>query len=165
MTQNEYIENLMRKFERYFEIEKDVTLFGETFNLYAKHWNVSGRTFITKNDIIDKYENNEYCFVKSIDTVTEKEINDFGQFLKTAVEKLINPGREHMSTYITGIIVANNVDEDGTKAVKNYKYNKAFKFYLHGWCDVRFICVDLGKEEVITNKAGKRVNKVYELTP
>lgn len=165
MTQDEYIENLYKKFDRHFDIERDIDFLGETFNIYAKHYNISGRTFITKNDVIDRYENNEYCFVKSFDTVAEKEIEAFGQFLKTAVEKLVNPNKEHMSTYITGVIVANNVEENGLKAVKNYKYNKAFKFYLHGWCDVRYICVDLGKQEVVTNKAGKRVNKVYTLTP
>lgn len=165
MTQNEYIENLKKKFERHFDIEKDITLFGEKVNIYAKHFNISGRTFITKNDVIDKCENNEYCFVKSFDTVTNKEIEDFGEFLKTTVERLVNPNKDHMSTYITGVIVANNVEENGIKAVKDYKYNKAFKFYLHGWCDVRYICVDLGKEEVITNRAGKMVNKVYTLTP
>lgn len=165
MTQDEYIENLHKKYERYFDVERDINLFGETFNIYAKHFNISGRTFITKNDVIDRCENNEYCFVKSLDTVTEAEAEAFGQFLKTAVEKLVNPNREHMSTYITGVIVANNVEENVSKAVKDYKYNKAYKFYLHGWCDVRYICVDLGKEEVITNKAGKMVNKVYTLTP
>jgi hypothetical protein len=165
MTQDEYIKNLNMKFERHFDIKKDITLFGEAVNIYAKHFNISGRTFITKNDIIDRCENNEHCFVKSFDTVTEKEIEDFGQFLKTVAEKLVNPGKDHMSTYITGVIVANNVADNVRETVKNYKYNKAFKFYLHGWCDVRYICVDLGKGEVITNKAGKMVNKVYTLTP
>lgn len=165
MTQDEYIENLQKKFERHFNIEKDITLFGEAINIYAKHCNISGRTFITQNDIIDRCENNEHCLVKRFDTVTEKDIQGFGQFLKTVVEKLVNPGKDHMSTYITGVIVANNVADNVRKAIQNYKYNKAFKFYLHGWCDIRYICVDLGKREVITNRAGGKVNKVYNLTP
>lgn len=165
MDKHEYIENLHKKFERHFDIEKDIILFGETVNIFAKHCNVSGRTFMTKNDIIDRYENNEYCFVKSFERVSEKDTEDFGHFLKDMVEKHVSPGKDHMSTYITGVIVTNNIEENGRRVVKNYKHNKAFKFYLHGWCDVRYICVDLGREEVITNRAGKAVNKVYALTP
>lgn len=165
MTQDEYIENLQKKYERHFDIEKDITLFGETVNVYAKFCIISGRTFITKNDIIDRCENHEYCFIKKFDIVTQKEIEEFGKFLKNAVDNLVKPGKDHMSTYITGVIVANSVEGNSRKAVENYRYNKAFMFYLHGWCDVRYICVDLEEKEVITNKAGKRVNKVYTLTP
>ena len=165
MTKYEYIEKLHKKYERHFDIEKDISLFGETVNMYAKHCNVSGRTFITKNDVIDRCESYEYCFVKSVERISEKEAKNFGEFLKYMVEKHVTPNKDHMSTYITGVIVADTVEENGVMAIKNYKYNKAFKFYLHGWCDVRYICVDLAREEVITNKAGKAVNEVYTLTP
>lgn len=161
MTQDEYIEKLISKFEINFDIEKDITLIGYTVNVYAKFSNISGRTFITQNDIIDRIETHEHCFIKKLDSISENEILEFGQFLKKAADNMVNPSSDHMSTYITGVIVTNNVDENSRKAVKKYCYNKAFKFYLHGWCDVRYICVDLEKREVITNKAGRRVNKVY----
>jgi len=163
MTQDEYLENLQRKYERHFNIEKDITLFEEAIDIHARFCNISGRTFITKNDVVDRYENYEYCYVKRFDT--EEKIAAYGGFLKRIAHECIEPGKDHMSTYVTGVIIGNSIDDNAKKAVRKYSCSKAYLFYLRGWCDVRFICVDLNNNEIITNKAGKRVKKVYQLTP
>jgi hypothetical protein len=165
MKYEEYIDMLKLKFERHFQIETDITILGRKIDLSAKFSNVSGRTFITKNDIIDKYENHEYCYIKKYDAVTEEEVNAYGQFLKEIVEECIEPGKDHMSTYVTGVIISNNIDDNAKKAVEKYSYSKVYSFYLKGWCDVRLICVRLDNNEVITNKTGKRVKRVYQITP
>ena len=165
MTHDEYMENLERKFERHFKIEKDLVLLGERIDIHAKYSNISGRTFITQNDIIDRYENFEYCYIKKVDNVTEEEVAAFGQFLKKVVDEYIVPGKDHMSTYVTGVIVGNSIDDNVKKVVQRYSYSKAYSFYLKGWCDVRLICIGLDSNAIITNKAGKNVKKVYQFTP
>ncbi|MGE5676442.1 MAG: hypothetical protein ACM3ZR_00115 [Pseudomonadota bacterium] len=165
MNRQEYMETLERKYARHFDIDRNIAIFGENLDIYAKHYNINVRTFITKNDIIDRYENNEYCFVKGFEKITGAETEAFEELLKTAAGNLVKPDREHMSTYITGVLVAESIEENAVKAIKAFRYSKAYKFYLHGWCDVRYIGVDLGKETIITNKAGKVVNKVYSITP
>lgn len=165
MTQDEYLEDLQKKFEKHFDIEKDITIFGETIDIHAKFRNISGRTFITKQDVIDRWENYEYCYVKKINNVTEEDVESYGHFLKKTVDEGIDPGRDHMSTYITGVIVGNSIDDSAKKRIGKYSYSKAYSFYLRGWCDVRLICICLNNNEVITNKAGKRVQKVYQSTP
>ena len=165
MTKDEYIESLQKKFERHFIIEQDISLFGETIDVHAKFHNVSVRTFITKQDVIDRYENYEYCYIKKFDTVTEEEIAAYGQFLKKVVDECIDPGKDHMSTYVTGVIIGNSVNYNGKKAIEKFRHSKAYSFYLRGWCDVRLIFVGINSSEVVTNKAGKHVQKVYQITP
>ncbi len=165
MTQDEYMEGLQRKFERNFDIEKDIIILGEKIDFRAKFCNISGRTFITKNDVIDRCENYELCYIKRFDNVTEEGVAVYGQFLKKIVDEFVKPGVDHMSTYVTGVVVGGSVNENAKNSVRKYNYNKAYSFYLRGWCDVRLICVDLNNNEVITNKAGKRVQKVYQITP
>jgi hypothetical protein len=165
MTQDEYIENLHKKFERHFNIEKDIALFGEKIDFHANFCNITGRTFITKKDVIDKCENYEYCYIKKLDTATEVETAAYGQFLKKIVDECIEPGKDHMSTYVTGAIICNSIDDNAKKIIEKYSYSKAYSFYLKGWCDVRLLCIDLNNNEIITNKAGKRVQKVYQITP
>lgn len=165
MTQDEYAENLQKKFERHFKIEKDISLFGELIDVHAKFSNISGRTFITKNDVVDRCENYEYCYIKKFDTITEEKTIAFGQFLKKIADEYIDPGKDHMSTYVTGIIISNNIDDYVKKTIEKYSYSKAYSFYLRGWCDVRLICIGLNNNVVVTNKAAKRVQKVYQITP
>lgn len=163
MKYEEYINALTLKLERNFIIERDIVLFGNRIEMLAKYSNICGRTFITKNDIIDKYENHEHIYLKKLDNVTEEDIEFFGQFLKKITDDCIIPDRDHMSTYITGVLIGNTINEDAIKAVEKYIYRKAFNFYLKGWCDVRLVCVGLDDNEIATNNDGKKVKKVYEL--
>lgn len=159
-----YIELLKSKFERHFNIETDVEVLGDKIDILAKFSDISGRTFITQNDIIDRYENHEYCYVKKYDSITEEEVAAYEQFLKKIVDDCIKPGKDHMSTYVTGVIIGSSINDNIKIMVEKYCYSKAYSFYLKGWCDVRLICVGLDNNEIITNKAGKRVRKVYQFT-
>ncbi|MHB1392232.1 MAG: hypothetical protein ACYCYE_03985 [Clostridia bacterium] len=165
MNYETYIGILKSKFERHFHIETDIAILENKIDMYAKFSNVSGRTFVTKNDVIDRFENFEYCYIKKYDTVNEEEVASYVQFLKRIVEECIDPGKDHMSTYVTGVIIGNSINDNVKKIVEKYRYSKAYSFYLRGWCDVRLVCIGLDSNEVVTNKAGRRVKKVYQLTP
>jgi hypothetical protein len=163
MKYEAYFEILKSKFERHFNIETDLVIFENKIDMLAKYYDISVRTFITKNDIIDRYESHEYCYVKKYDIVTEEEVIAYGKFLKQIVDECIKPGKDHMSTYVTGVIIGNSINDSGKKAVEKYHYSRVYSFYLKGWCDVRLIWVGLDDNEVLANKAGKKVKKVYEI--
>lgn len=165
MKYETYINNIIEKFKRHFDIETDVEILNTKIDIHARYYNISARTFITKHDVIDKCENYETCYIKHYKELTKKDLEKYCEFLKNAVEEFVNPDANHMSTYVTGVIVADSIDDDVREFVKNFKYSKAFMFYLKGWCDIRLVCIDLLNESVITNKAGKKVNKVYQPTP
>lgn len=164
MNYEAYIEMLKLKFEKHFHIETDIVVFENKIDMFAKFSDISGRTFITQNDIIDKCENHEYCYIKRYDNVTEEEVSAYGQFLKRIVDECIKPGKDHMSTYVTGVIIGNSINDNAKRALKKYRYSKAFFLYLKGWCDIRLIYVGLDNSEIITNKDGKKVKKVYQFT-
>lgn len=163
MKSESYMELLKSKFERHFNIHTDVEVLDHRIDMLAKYSDISGRTFITKNDIIDRYENHEFCYIKKFDHISGEEAASFGQFLRKVVDECVKPGRDHMSTYVTGVMICNSMDQSVKALVEKYCYSKVYSFYLKGWCDVRLVCVGLDSIEVITNKAGKKVKKVYQL--
>ena len=162
MKYEEYIKLLISRLEKNFTIERDIVIFDNKIDILAKFSNISVRTFITQHDIIDQYNNHEHIYIKSYDDVNEKDIISFGQFLKRISDECIKPDKDHMSTYITGVLIGNHINENAVKAVEKYNCKKAFCFYLKGWCDVRLVCVGLNDNEIITNKDGKKVKKIYE---
>ena len=162
MKYDEYIKLLTSKLEKNFTIERDIVIFDNKIDIFAKFSNISVRTFITQHDIIDQYNNHEHIYIRGYDNVTEEDIVSFGQFLKRISDECISPDKDHMSTYITGVLIGNHIDENAIRAVKKYNYRKAFCFYLKGWCDVRLIYVGLDNNMIITNRDGKKVKKVYE---
>jgi hypothetical protein len=67
-----------------------------------------------------------------------------------------------MSTFITGVLIGNHIDQNAIKIIEKFNYRKAFCFYLKGWCDVRLVYAGLDDNKLITNKDGKKVKKLYE---
>jgi len=162
MVAKEYMENLFVRYNKNFNVHKNIDLCGKKINLFAEYKGVGGRTFMTQKDIIDRFEFNEYCIINDYNTMNMEEVAEYTEYLKTVVNNLVRPHREHKSSTITGVIVCNTaIDKSTENFIKKFKYTKPYKMYLHGWSDIRLLLVDLSNNIVITNKEGKRVRKVY----
>ncbi|GAA0739431.1 hypothetical protein [Clostridium oceanicum] len=163
MNPEDYIEKVENSYKTHFQIKKDLNFSRENLDLFAKCKIVNIRSMITEKDIIDSFETNEYCFVKDVESVSEEFLQRFSNMLVKAEDEYVVPHKDHKSSYITGIIVSKTpVDEKMKNYVKKFKFAKAYKFYWYGWCDIRLVLVDLANEQVVTNKAGKIVRKVYQ---
>lgn len=166
MNSNEYISELNRRYDRYFDIKSNSLILDERIDLFAKFKVVNTRNFITKKDVVDSYENNEYCFVKSFESFNRDDLDRFIGFLKSANAEYVKPGYGHMSTYITGVIVSNSYVEDRLgEDIRKFKYTKPYRFYLNGWSEIRLVLVDLVRRKLTVNSSASRVKKVYQLTP
>lgn len=166
MDQKDYFEVIWKRYERYFDLKRNINLLGENFDIFASFKVVNNRTLITKRDVVDSYENNEFCMVKGFEELDANTIENYIRILKDSMDMLVKPHRNHMNTYITGVMVSySEVASDVIHIIRSFKFTKPYKLYLHGWSEIRLIVVDLSKQVVITNRAGKKVKKVYQITP
>lgn len=162
MIENIYMENLFEKYNKNFNISKNIDLCDKKINLFAEYKGVGARTFITQKDVIDKYEFNEYCIVNIYNAVDMEQVVEYAEYLKTVINDLVKPHREHKSSTITGVIVCSTpIDKSTENFIKKFKFNKSYKLYFHGWSEIRLLLVDLSNNIVISNKQGKSVKKVY----
>ena len=162
MIANIYIENLIAKYYKNFNIQRNIYLCNKKISIFAEYKGIGARTFITQKDVIDKYEFNEYCIVNVFDEINMGGVIEYTEYLKTLVNDLVKPHREHKSSTITGIIVCNtSIDKSTENFIRKFKFNKPYKLYFHGWSDIRLLLVDLSNNLVIANKQGKSVKKVY----
>jgi len=162
MLANNYMENLIAKYYKNFNIRKNIDLCDKKISLYAEYKGIGARTFITQKDVIDKYEFNEYCIVNVYNSIHMEEVIEYTEYLKTVINNLVEPHREHKSSTITGVIVCDtSVDKNTENFIKKFKFTKPYKLYFHGWSDIRLLLVDLSNNLVISNKQGKSVKKVY----
>jgi hypothetical protein len=162
MQEGKFISFLYEKLKRNFDIDSGFRHNGEIYELFAKSHVKNIRTFLTKKDIIDCYENNEFIFVK---IVHNADINKVKRFVNNLVElqkEFVKPNPNHMSTVITGILLIKSSTEDIKKYIKKFKHKKVYKLYLHGWSEVRIVLVDLTTDELIFSKAAKPLKKVLE---
>lgn len=163
MNGNLYINKLEDSYKTHFKIKKDTYFLENHLDILAHCKLVNVRTMLTENDIIDSFETNEFCFVKHLDNISEETLQKHINMLIEGEKLCVTPHKDHKSSYLTGILISENSIKDNIKKyVKKFKFAKAYRFYWFGWCDIRLILIDLKNQEVITNKAGKFVKKVYE---
>jgi len=165
LDKQKYLNSLSKKFERYFDIEFQKEVLGIQLDMVAKHYSLNVRTFLTNNDIIDSYENNEYIFIKHYSCLDDSKVKEFCNFLKDAADFYVSPKKNHMSTYINGIILYDSIDEGTKVIIRKFRNSKTFLFGLKGWFDTRLLAVGLNGQDIICNREGKRVKKVYQITP
>ena len=162
MIANIYMENLLVKYNKNFNVSKDIELCDKKISLLAEYKGIGARTFITQKDVIDKFEFNEYCIVNAYTTINMEDAVEYTEYLKTLINTLVKPHREHKSSTITGVMVCNtSIDKNTENFIKKFKFNKPYKLYFHGWSDISLLLVDLSNDLVISNKKGNKVKKVY----
>ncbi|MGH4123347.1 MAG: hypothetical protein ACREV6_10520 [Clostridium sp.] len=162
MIANIYMENLFEKYNKNFNISKNIELCEKKISLFAEYKGIGARTFITQKDVIDKFEFNEYCIVNDYNKISIQEVVEYTEYLKTLINTLVKPHREHKSSTITGVIVCSTpIDKSTENFIKKFRFTKHYKLYFHGWSDIRLLLVDLSNNLVISNKQGNSVKKVY----
>ena len=107
-------------------------------------------------------ENDEFCFLKHFDMITEDIVDAYIEMLISSIDDMVKLRDDHMSTIITGIIVADSVDDKNLdNIVKRFKHQKSYFFGLKGWVDVRLILVDLQGKRVVPSKKAVKVETFY----
>ncbi len=164
MDFNSYLENIEKKLQGYFDLEKNFLYKEINFELYAKFFTRSERYILTKKAKIFGIESNEHCFVKNYTELDKEKLQEFIQLLKSACVDFVAPHEEHMSSIVTGVLVLDqSCEKDLINIVEKFKYQKSFALGLKGWADIRIILVFLDKGEVFTNKKGREVKEVYKV--
>ncbi|WDC83716.1 hypothetical protein PL321_14265 [Caloramator sp. mosi_1] len=163
MNKIQYISLLAKKFERHFEIEYNKEILGLELDMFAKHYSLNGRTFLTKKDIIDSFENYEYVFVKYYSCLDEYIAENFINFLKETSKEFVKPTKNHMSTYLNGIILFDEVKSNSIDKLIKFKHSKTFLFGIRGWFDTRLLAVNLNGQDIICNREGKGLKRCIKL--
>lgn len=163
MNYKTYLENVSEKLSAHFDFMDNKEFGNIRFELTAKSQVRNEKYIATKETVLYAYENNEYCFFKTIDHVDFKDVDSIFNSIKKSAEDFVEPSDQHMSTTFTGIIVTQGaVDEDIVEKVKKLKYQKSYKLGLHGWISLRLIIVELKSGKVTASREAKRVSKFYE---
>ena len=74
----------------------------------------------------------------------------------------INPGPNHMYTYITALFLCDSCDDDARKALKRCRLYKSFRMSYWGWMDFHTAMVELPEEKVSSNASGHSAAQVFK---
>ena len=164
MDYKEYLDNIEKKLEGYFDISKCYKINGYEYDLFAEYHLRTERYILSKKAVIYAMENNEYSLIKYFKSLDSNILNTYLDSLIKSIDIIVKPDENHMSSIITGVLVSEyKPDSYIVDTVKKFKYHKGFAFGFKGWVDIRLILVTIGDNYIVTNKKGKEVSKVYSI--
>lgn len=153
---SEYKSNLIKKLERYYDIEEEVTIESYAFDLKATYAQRNAKYLLLKDFEYCSFNNNEYIFYKKIEN-NAINIEDLKIFLKNNLQEIVSIEKNHMSSLVTFLIeISFPLDKETITAIEKFKFHKSFRFGLDGWVNAQLIVIDPEKEKGYTNGFGKK---------
>ena len=156
------LERLLAAHEAWFDVSRDTEYAGRRFEGYAEFHSYGEKYVLSKKRKLWEVEAHEYLFFTLVERMDEECFQELFEFMKTEAVNKACPGPNHMTSYISLVIIAKEVDDTAGRSLRKAAYHKTFKLGFHGYAEFRLCVVDLVGQRVLTNAMGKSMKRVLE---
>ena len=162
MTRQERLERLLNAYSHHYDIDRDVTVEDGSYPATAFFFLRDENYLISKKHVLNAVENHEYVYfylTEHLDAATlQKQI----AISREAGMSNIKPNREHMSSFVTLVILADTIDPEAKTLIKKTRFRKNFRLALHGWMEYHIAAMEISTNSFLSNPAGKEARKLLE---
>ena len=162
MTQQERLEKLLNAYSHHYDIARDVTVEGGTFPATAFFFLRDENYLISKKHVLSAVENHEYVYFYLTEHLTVEELQKQIDLSKKAGMGHIKPSKEHMSSFVTLVILADTIDPEAKTLIKKTRFRKNYRLALHGWMEYHIAAMEISTQSFLSNPAGKEARKLLE---
>lgn len=156
------LDKLLSAYSHQYDIERDVTVEGGRFPATATFYLRDENYLVSKKHVLSAVENYDYTYfymTEHLDAATLRRQIDLT--MKVGFAR-VKPHREHMSSFVTLVILADTMDEEAKKIIKKTRFQKYFRLALHGWMEYHIAAMETSTNSFLSNPAGKGAKKTLE---
>ena len=159
-TRQEMLNHILEFYKGYYDVsdeqKEDLPLCAS-----AAFHQLNEKYVLTKKANLWRAQVHEYVYFFDVDCLQKEEYERCLKYAHQDGMQKIEPGPEHMYSFITVVFVCDKAEQDAVKAVKRCRIHKDFKLSFHGWMDVKTAIVNKGEGAVVTNRCGKDLTKLF----
>ena len=162
LTLQERLNKLLEAYSHHYNVERDVSVEGGCYPAAATFFVRDENYAFSKKAVISAFEQYDYTFfylTEHLDAETAKQQLDLA--LKAGMSR-IKPHKEHKSSYVTLVILANTIDEEAKDLIRKTRFQKNFRLALHGWMEYHITAMECSTNSFLSNPAGKGARKILE---
>lgn len=156
------LDRLLRAHEAFYDVSKDYEFAGRLFPGYAEFHTHGERFVLSKKAKLWEVDAHEYLFFETCEVLDEGLLKESVDFMIHEAVSKVDPVPNHMTSYLTLVIVAESLEDGVRRVVGRSRFRKNFRFGLRGWADLRLAVLDLERGEVLTNGQGKEIRESLE---
>lgn len=161
MERYEFLEILKDSYSAYYNIlpgdnEKDLPLAfrAEYFSRAEQYW-------LSKKITVWANETNEFAYIFAADSFDSAMVEKCVAFALEESLPRVKPHKEHQYSNVKLVFVAESWDKEALRCVEKQKFEKNYKFGLHGFTMLKTAAVSLAEKKAFTNRAGYELAKYF----
>ena len=158
----EKLDKLLNAYSHQYDIERDVTVDGASFPATATFYLRDENYLISKKHVLSAVENYDYTYFYIADHLDAATLRQQIELTKKLGMARVKPHKEHMSSFISLVILANTIDLEAKKLIKKTRFQKYFRLALHGWMEYHIAAMEISTCSFLANPAGKEARKLLE---
>ena len=112
LTREEMLEKLLKAYSHRYDIVRDVTVEGGSFPAGAIYFLRDENYLIDKKHVLSAVENHEYVYFYLTDRLEADDLTHQIEITKQDGMGRIKPSREHMSSFVTLVVLADEISPD-----------------------------------------------------
>ena len=161
--QHQCLDKLLDAYSHHYDIERGVTVEGGSYPAMAIYYLRDENYLINRKHVLSAVENHEYVYFHLAQHLDAAELQRHIQITKADGLGRIRPTKDHMSSMVTLVIIADTIDEEAKKLIKKTRFHKNYRLALHGWMEYQIAAMEISTNSFLSNPAGKGAKKNLEL--
>ena len=162
MTRQERLERLLNAYSHHYDIDRDVTVEDGSYPATAFFFLRDENYLISKKHVLNAVENHEYVYFYLTEHLDVETLQKQIDLSREAGMSHIKPNREHMSSFVTLVTLADTIDPEAKTLIKKTRFRKNFRLALHGWMEYHIAAMEISTHSFLSNPAGKEARKLLE---
>lgn len=162
MDKHEALEKLLSAYSHSYDVSRDVEVGGEAYPA-AAHFFLRDEHYLVRRD--KKFyatEQHDYTYFLLADHLDAETLRREIERTREAGLREIKPHKEHMCSYVTLVILADEIDPEAKKLIKRTRFQKNFRLALHGWMEYHIAAMECSTLSFLSNPAGRVARKTLE---
>ena len=156
------LNRLLDVYSHLYDIERDVEIAGSHYPAAATYFLRDENYLITRRHVLNAVENYDYTYFYLADTLDEESLQKQIDLSMQAGMSRIKPHKEHMSSFVTLVILADTITPEAKKLLQKTRFRKNFRLALHGWMEYHIAAMEISTHSFLSNPAGKEAKKTLE---
>lgn len=149
------LEGILGAYMRLFDVQRECECAGRSFSAYAEYHEYDEQYVLVKRAKLWEAHIHEYAYFQIVDRLDGRALDELLGFMKTDALGRLDPEPDHMTSYLSLVIVTNSMDDQLARTVRKTRFRKDFRLGIRGWAELKLAVVDVSRQRVITNPAGE----------
>ena len=163
LTREQCLDKLLDAYSHHYDIERDVTVEGGSYPAMAIYYLRDENYLVSRQHVLSAVENHEYVYFHLAEHLDAEALRRHIEITKADGLGRIHPTKDHMSSMVTLVVIADTIDEEAKALIKKTRFHKNYRLALHGWMEYHIAAMELSTNRFFSNPSGKGAKKNLEL--